>query len=473
MHLLNVSRRLFAPLLVLIGLTLTACDSDNNRRAPEQTPTPPPPVTEEGPGTIAEVAAEAGDFETLITALEAAGLDAVVADDSQTLTVFAPTDEAFEALPEGTLDALLNDVEALENVLLYHVIADSAVGSDAALDAAGTTIPMANGSDAAITLRGEELYINEAVITVTDIEASNGVIHVIDAVIIPIDIGEPSGSIVDIALADERFTTLVTAVSAAGLVDTLADEDSVFTVFAPTNDAFAKLGEDTINSLLGDIPTLTDILLYHVVADAALTSIDATAAFGTMVTTASGDEVSVDIRDGALFINDSEIIIRDIPATNGIIHVIDTVLIPETSESTGTIVDVAVADGRFTTLVAAVEAADLVSVLSDENSVFTVFAPTDDAFAQLGDETINGLLADIPALTDVLLYHVLSDQAVDSATALTLDGSDVEMTNGATVKITVEGDMLKINDSTVIIADVQASNGIIHVIDAVLLPPEG
>ena len=185
--------------------------------------------------------------------------------------------------------------------------------------------------------------------------------------------------------------------------------------------------------------------------------------------------VAIDIRDGELFVNDSQVIIRDIPATNGIIHVIDAVLLPASEEDTaptGSIVDIALADPQFSTLVTALEAAALVSTLADETAVFTVFAPTDDAFAALGEETINSLLADIPALTDILTYHVIADQAVDAATAISLNGSDVEMLNGDTISISVQGDTLYINDSAVIAEDVTATNGIIHVIDAVLTPAE-
>ena len=454
---------------------LVACDSDNNsssQPAPEE-PVAEPPAPELG--SIVDVARDAGSFSTLLTALEAAGLDATLADEDSDFTVFAPTDEAFEALPEGTLDTLLADTDLLTEVLLYHVITDSVVGSDTALSLAGTTTTMANEAKLAITVRGDALYLNESLVIDTDIEASNGVIHVIDAVLTPTVIGEPEGSIVDLALASPDLTTLVTALQAADLVGTLADEDALFTVFAPTDEAFAALGEDAIAALLADTEALTDVLLYHVVGGAAVDSIDATALYGQMVTMVNEADVAIDIRDGELYINESKVIIKDIPATNGIIHVIDMVLLPESEEAaepTGTIVDIALADPQFSTLVTALEAADLVSTLADETAVFTVFAPTDDAFALLGTDTINSLLADVPTLTNILTYHVIGDQAVDSATAISLDGSDVEMLNGDTVSVSVQDGTLYINDSAVIAADVVATNGVIHVIDAVLTPPE-
>ena len=454
---------------------LVACDSDNNNSsqpAPEE-PVAEPPAPELG--SIVDVARDAGSFSTLLTALEAAGLDATLADEDSDFTVFAPTDEAFEALPDGTLDTLLADTDLLTDVLLYHVITDSVVGSDTALSLAGTTQLMANEAKLAITVRGDALYLNESVVIDTDIEASNGVIHVIDAVLTPTAIGEPEGSIVDLALASPDLTTLVTALQAADLVSALADEDALFTVFAPTDEAFAALGEDAIAALLADTDALTNVLLYHVVAGAAVDSIDATALYGEMVTMLNEADVTIDVRDGELYINDSKVIIKDIPATNGIIHVIDMVLIPESEEAaepTGTIVDIALADPQFSTLVTALEAADLVSTLADEAAVFTVFAPTDDAFALLGTDTINSLLADVPTLTNILTYHVIGDQAIDAATAISLNGSDVEMLNGDTVSVSVQDDVLYINDSAVIAADVVATNGVIHVIDAVLTPPE-
>jgi uncharacterized surface protein with fasciclin (FAS1) repeats len=454
---------------------LVACDSDNNSSSPPapEEPVADPPAPELG--SIVDVARDAGSFSTLLTALEAAGLDATLADEDSNFTVFAPTDDAFEALPEGTLDTLLADTDLLTDVLLYHVITDSVVGSDTALSLAGTTTTMANEAKLAITVRGDALYLNESLVIDTDIEASNGVIHVIDAVLTPTVIGEPEGSIVDLALASPDLTTLVTALQAADLVGTLADEDALFTVFAPTDEAFAALGEDAIAALLADTEALTDVLLYHVVGGAAVDSIDATALYGQMVTMVNEADVAIDIRDGELYINESKVIIKDIPATNGIIHVIDAVLLPASEEDTaptGSIVDIALADPQFSTLVTALEAADLVSTLADETAVFTVFAPTDDAFALLGTDTVNSLLADVPTLTNILTYHVIGDQAVDSATAISLDGSDVEMLNGDTVSVSVQDSTLYINDSAVIAADVIATNGVIHVIDAVLTPPE-
>ncbi len=278
---------------------------------------------------------------------------------------------------------------------------------------------------------------------------------------------EAPSTIVDIAVADGRFTTLVAALQAAGLDTTLAGEGA-FTVFAPTDEAFAALPEGTVEALLEDIPALTDILLYHVV--------DGTVLAETVVTldsaaTLQGSDVAITVEDGKVMVNDANVIITDIEASNGVIHVIDAVLLPpaeeEMMEAPGTIVDIAVADGRFTTLVAALQAAGLDTTLAGEGA-FTVFAPTDEAFAALPEGTVEALLEDIPTLTDILLYHVV-DGTVLAETVITLDSATT--LQGSDVTITIVDGKVMINDAMVIITDIEASNGVIHVIDVVLLPP--
>ena len=346
--------------------------------------------------------------------------------------------------------------------------------------------------------------------------------------------------IVDIAIEDGRFTTLVTALQAADLVDTLKG-DGPFTVFAPTDEAFANLPDGALDGLLADIPALTDVLLYHVVSGnvlaADVVNLDS-------ADTVLGQPLSIAVADGTVQIDDAQVIITDIEGSNGVIHVIDAVLLPPADDSPAveiescsqdyvvqaddwlskiadkfygdplayptifdatntaveaggaydaianpniievgqvlciptvgeeeaiaekTIVDIAVADGRFTTLVTALQAADLVETLSGEGP-FTVFAPTDDAFAALPDGTLDSLLADIPALTDVLLYHVVSGQVM-AADVVTLDSATTVLGQPAT--ISVEGDTVKVDDAQVIITDIEGSNGVIHVIDAVLIP---
>ena len=278
--------------------------------------------------------------------------------------------------------------------------------------------------------------------------------------------------IVDTAVADGRFTTLVAAVGAAGLVDTLKGEGP-FTVFAPTDDAFAALPAGTVDELLKpeNKQNLTDILLYHVVSGKVMAA-DVTAL--TSAPTVLGKDVAVKIDMGNVYINEAKVIITDIVTSNGIIHVIDAVLLPPSEDAMmekKTIVDIAVADGRFTTLVAAVTAAELVETLSGEGP-FTVFAPTDDAFAALPAGTVDSLLLpeNKQQLTDILLYHVVSGKVM-AADVVTLTSAPTVL--GKDVTITVKDGKVFLNDTVqVIITDIEASNGVIHVIDAVLLPPQ-
>jgi transforming growth factor-beta-induced protein len=285
-------------------------------------------------------------------------------------------------------------------------------------------------------------------------------------------------SIVDIAASDERFSTLVSAVTAAGLVDTLKGEGP-FTVFAPTNDAFAALPAGTLDSLLKPEgkQQLTDILLYHVVPGKVMAA-DVAALNGKMADTAlEGKQIAIKTDMGNVYLNDDvKVVTTDIEAANGVIHVIDAVLLPPTEEASASmdksdIVDTAVADGRFKTLVAAVQAAGLVDTLKGEGP-FTVFAPTDDAFAALPAGTLDTLLKpeNKQQLIDILTYHVVAGKVMASD----VTGLDKAATVlGKDINIKVEDGKVILNDKVqVILTDIETSNGVIHVIDGVLLPPQ-
>jgi len=278
-----------------------------------------------------------------------------------------------------------------------------------------------------------------------------------------------TANIVDTAFAAGNFNRLGEALKATGLDTVLMDEKINFTVFAPTDAAFDALGDDTINALLADPSTLSDILRYHLLADAVVTAQSAVEIAGTKITAANGDEFALSLNKGSLFVNLAQVTATDVLASNGIIHVIDRVLTPPAPTfASGSVVDMAVADGRFNTLVAALQATQLDSVLADNSEIFTVFAPTDDAFALLGVETIEALLADLPTLTNILLSHVISGSRIDSVTALAATGGSVETASGASVALSIQDGALFVNDSRVTMTDIVTDNGIIHVIDAVI-----
>ena len=285
---------------------------------------------------------------------------------------------------------------------------------------------------------------------------------------------EPVASdIVDVAVAAGAFPTLVAALGAADLVDTLKG-DGPFTVFAPTEEAFAELLAAlgvTAGELLADTELLTSVLLHHVVSGKVM-SADLAGASDLMVTTVQGGEVSVTESMGSVTIDEATVVTADIEASNGVIHVIDKVLLPVVEEPVASdIVDVAVAAGAFPTLVAALGAADLVDTLKGDGP-FTVFAPTEEAFAELLAAlgvTAGELLADTELLTSVLLHHVVSGKVMSADLA---GASDLMVTTvqGGEVSVTESMGSVTIDEATVVTADIEASNGVIHVIDKVLLP---
>jgi uncharacterized surface protein with fasciclin (FAS1) repeats len=408
--------------------------------------------------TVVDIVVNSTNHNTLEAAVIAADLAGTLSGDGP-FTVFAPTDAAFAALPAGLLDELLADPQgALTNILLYHVVGATALSTSLS---DGQMITTLQGQDVTVTIDGANVFINDAQVTVADVIATNGVVHVINAVLVPQ--AELPATVVDIIVNSPDHTTLEAAVIAANLAGTLSG-DGPFTVFAPTDAAFAALPAGLLDILLSDPDgALTDVLLYHVVAGAALST---DLSDGQVITTLVGEDVVVTINGNGVFINDSEVIVADLLADNGVVHVIDAILTPQV-DLPATVVDIIVNSPDHTTLEAAVIAADLAGTLSGDGP-FTVFAPTDDAFAALPAGLLEELLADPDgALTDILLYHVVS------GTALSTDLSDGQMITtlfGQDVTVTINGNGVFINDAQVIVADILADNGVVHVIDAVLVP---
>ncbi|MFQ3674393.1 MAG: fasciclin domain-containing protein, partial [Aggregatilineales bacterium] len=302
-----------------------------------------------------------------------------------------------------------------------------------------------------------------------------------------------------------EFSTLLAAVQAAdpAVLEALSNPDAELTVFAPTDAAFAALaealGEEAFNAVLADTEFLTNILLYHVVGE-VLMSTDVVAAldtvaevqeaWGLVMATASvetllGQSIEFAYTEDGISVDGANLVLDmvDIAAANGVIHVIDAVLLPETRTLAEIVVEAASAEegAEFTTLLTAVQAADpsVLEILSDPEGAYTVFAPTDAAFAALiealGEEAFNGVVADTEALTGILAFHVV-EGAVSSTALSGLLGEDgmVDVTTlgGGTLSIMLDPENgLIINGNTkIIMVDIDASNGVIHVIDAVLLP---
>ncbi len=268
--------------------------------------------------------------------------------------------------------------------------------------------------------------------------------------------------IVDTALEAGSFKTLTTALTKAGLVEALKG-DGPFTVFAPTDEAFAKIPKETLADLLRpeNRGTLQSILTYHVVAGDVRAADVVKLNFAS---TLNGQRVDIVVDEGTVMIDGATVQTTDIVCKNGVIHVIDSVILPNTND----VVETAVENGNFKTLAAALEAANLVATLQGEGP-FTVFAPTDAAFAALPKGTVENLLKpeNREKLTAILKYHVVSGRvyakdAIAAGRAATLQGSEI--------KARIADGKLMIGDAKVAATDIETSNGVIHVIDKVLIP---
>lgn len=275
---------------------------------------------------IVQTAVEAGQFNTLAALLTQAELVEALQGDGP-FTVFAPTDEAFAAVPKPVLNRLGSDTELLKQILLYHVASGSVkAGQVVGLDEVTTL----QGSAASVKAYDGKVKVGGANVVATDIETSNGVIHVIDAVILPPAVAEAvtermsKPNIVETAVAAGSFKTLAALVTQAGLADTLSN-DGPFTVFAPTDAAFAKLPKETLQAVQDDPELLKSVLLNHVVpGDLEAKHVLETKEFKT----AQGAKATASVKDGKAMIQDAGIAKTDIIASNGVIHVIDSVIIP-------------------------------------------------------------------------------------------------------------------------------------------------
>ena len=273
-----------------------------------------------------------------------------------------------------------------------------------------------------------------------------------------------SNTIVDIVVNSDVHSTLEAAVIAADLATTLSG-DGPFTLFAPTDAAFAMIPEEVLNSLLADPSgALTEILLTHVASGNVLSS---DLSDGMMIPSLSTTSLNVSITDGAVMINGATVIVADLQADNGVVHVIDVVLTPE--DESNTVVDVIVNSPVHSTLETAVLAAGLAETLSGDEP-FTVFAPTDAAFELIPADVMTSLLMDpMGSLTYVLTHHVHSGNVLSTDLS---DGMMVPTLAGTNLTVAISDLGVFIDGANVSVADIQADNGVVHVIDAVMVPSD-
>ncbi|MBG9378246.1 fasciclin domain-containing protein [Panacibacter sp. DH6] len=301
----------------LLALSIISCKKDED---PQPTPTDP---------TLAEIAASDTSFSFLLAAATEAGLADELAGPGP-LTVFAPTNNAFRAAGFATVEAIeAADPAALAAILTYHIIAGTVESGDVPVGP-NAAVTVLSGGTVYTTVNSNGVFVNGVEVVTADVLASNGVIHVIEKVLIP-----PAGNIVETAAASADFTYLVAAVTRAseGATDVagVLSGTGPFTVFAPTNQAFIDAGFATIADIqAADPDDLAAILTYHVIA-ARVFSSDLTD--GATPATVNGGTVLIDLTDGATVKGNSNatpsgIVATDIVATNGVIHVIDEVLLP-------------------------------------------------------------------------------------------------------------------------------------------------
>jgi uncharacterized surface protein with fasciclin (FAS1) repeats len=396
--------------------------------------------------------------DILEAAINAAGLAETLSGEGP-FTVFAPSDDAFAALPEGTVEYLLADLPQLTEVLLHHVLAGTTMAEDLN---DGDVLTTLNNDNLTVSVDGITYMIDMATVTSANIEASNGVVHVIDIVLIPETNDQTVMSIIE---NSPIHTTLETAIITAGLAETLSGEGT-FTVFAPSDDVFAALPDGALDLILANTEILTNLLLGHVHVG-ELYSADLTD--GLNVTMMNEGDLTVSNDGMTIMIDDATIFQEDLEATNGVVHMIDNILSSTAIDpDTLTVMTIIEASPEHNILEAAINAAGLAETLSGEGP-FTVFAPTDDAFDALPAGTVEGLLADIPALTEILLHHVVG------ATALSTDLNDGDVLttlNTTELTVSVDGDTYMIDMATVTAANLEADNGVVHVIDMVLIPAD-
>jgi transforming growth factor-beta-induced protein len=405
-----------------------------------------------------------GRFPDLVSAVEGFDTD---------LTVFAPTNTAFEAfLAQFPQYESLEEVpdQVLLTILQYHLVGEE-------LFSGAVTGELE-------TLQGESIVagnVAPALVT-TDINASNGVAHVINQVLVPPSVSELVGTVLGTAYFDSeaRFTTLVEAVDKAGLRSTLLAAGP-FTVFAPTDDAF-----EAANFKLGDYeendPALQSVLLYHVVGGA---SVNAAGLVEGALTMANGEQSYVDLNDAGSFVNASEIVLADLASANGIVHAVDAPLMPPMGNN---IVQTAAGNASFGILAEALTIAGLTDTLATAGP-FTVFAPTNAAFQALFTDLGVSDIAELTAeqLRPILLYHVTNGRTFSFQIN---DGVQVPTLNPGTDFIINEQrfpqppnedeepvpDVVEISivqpgdDAALLLTDVVTTNGLIHAIDKVLLP---
>ncbi|MFT6601462.1 MAG: putative surface protein with fasciclin (FAS1) repeats [Dokdonia donghaensis] len=460
-NLFNLTKLAFLALTLFVSVS---CDDDDNGN-----------IIEGESNTIADFVAANDDYSSLLAALQQTDLDATLAGNG-TFTVFAPNNAAFETFLDG---AALEDVDTdvLRQVLLNHVLNTTLTSTDLTTGYV-TNLATEPSSNAKISLyvdTTDGVVLNgQSSVTTPDIETDNGVIHAVDTVIaLP--------TIATFATTNPALTSLVAALTDEGnttFTTLLSDTEQDFTVFAPTNDAFAAfLDGAALEDVDNDV--LVQVLSNHVVPGAVAISGTLTNSYINTAATFNGQadaplSLYINTDNGVTLNGGSNVIIADIVAVNGVVHVVDTVIgLPD-------VTTFATADPNFSTLVAALTADasfGYVGALQTPNGTdpapFTVLAPVNTAFenllTDLGVDSLDDI--DTATLAATLELHVIAGANVRAEDLAGLDGMMVETLGGT--NITIQADPAAAIDpdngeNPIVATNVQATNGVIHAVSRVL-----
>jgi transforming growth factor-beta-induced protein len=442
---------------LIASFTLSSCDKDEDK----------PAATKD----IIELAQSTSNLSTFVTAVNAAGLTSALKGPGP-FTVFAPSNAAFAAVDAATLEALLADPAALADLLKYHVVSGEKMSGDLS---SGSVSTLLTGKSINVTVSGGMVTLNSTSgVETADLDATNGVIHVIDEVLIYPGFEVPKKSIYELAASTPSLSILAEALDMfPDLVDAL-DSDGSFTVFAPTNEAFTALLGVIGQTGLSDIPesVIERLLKYHVIAGATVMSTDLTDGQEAATLLSADDKITVGIDGTSVTINGANVTTADVEASNGVVHILDAVLVPSLELSiVNTIVEPAYFNKNFSILTEAVVTADLLGTLTNPAANLTLFAPDNAAFAAAGITSIAGLTAG--DLTPILTYHVLGSEVF--ADALPPTGSAVTTLNGPFyLSINTNGAFIngltKITTATLSGGALDYTNGVVHLINRTLLP---
>lgn len=406
--------------------------------------------------TIGQLIENSPNHNILEQAIAEAGLTSLYEGDGP-LTLFGPEDAAFQAFPQDLLAAYFTDpTGVLSDILKYHTVPAN-VGLGALND--GMTLNTAlQGQSLSVAVDGDNVYINDALITVGNYTASNGRAHSINGVLVP-----ETKTLYHLLNQNESVSMFTTALDASGLGQMLS-EFGTYTLFVPTNAVLEALPEGLWQTWMGQ-PNgiLHDVLQNHILDTVLTTNLMES---GLQLTTLLGDTLEVTVDNGVITVGDVTLMMSNVVAVNGVAHVIDAVILP----AERTVYDMVATHPDLGQLHSSIDLTELQNTLSGTGA-FTMFAPTDAAIDALPEGMWEDILTDPDGeLSDLLGGHVLGE--IVRAFEL-LQGTTWTALNGEELEVSTEGTAVYVNGAKIVVSDLIGTNGVVHVVDAVIIeiPP--